>query len=48
MYYKKSIDIAYTGAKTRDIGRLAYRSLGRKNPGLYELINKAVYIEPVL
>ena len=39
--------MAYTGAKTRDIGRPAYRSSGRKNPGPYKPINKAAYIEPV-
>ena len=32
----------------RDIGRLAYRSSGRKNPGLYKPINKAIDIEPVI
>ena len=48
MYYEKSVDIAYTGAKTRDIRRLAYRSSGRKDPGPYKPINKAIYIEPVL
>ena len=47
MYHEKSVDIAYTGAKTRDIGHLAYRSSGRKNPGPHKPINKAVYIEPV-
>ena len=41
------MDIVYTEAKTRDIGRLAYGDTGRKNPGLYKLINKAVYTEPV-
>ena len=40
--------MVYIGAKTRDIGRLAYRNLGIKNPGLYKLINKAVYTGPVL
>ena len=35
-------------AKTRDVGRLAYRDMGRKNPGPYKPINKAIYIEPVL
>ena len=36
-----------TEAKTRDIGRPAYRDIGRKNPGPREPINKATYIEPV-
>ena len=40
--------MACTGAKTRDVGRLAYRSSGRKNPGPRKPINKAVYTEPVL
>ena len=40
--------MVYIGAKTRDMGRLAYRSSGRKNPGLYKPINKAAYTEPVL
>ena len=35
-------------AKTRDIGRLAYRNSRRKNPRLYEPINKAIGIEPVI
>ena len=34
-------------AKTRDVGRLAYRSSGRKNPGPYKPINKAANTEPV-
>ena len=42
------MDVVYAGAKTRDVGRLAYRNSGRKNPGLYEPINKAVDIEPVI
>ena len=45
--HEKSADVACAGAKTRDVGRLAYRSSGRKNPGLCEPINKAVYTEPV-
>ena len=45
--HEKSVDIVYTGTKMQDIGRLAYRSSGRKNPGLYKLINKAVDMEPV-
>ena len=48
MYYEKYVDIVCIEAKTRDIGRLAYRNIGRKNPGLHELINKAIYIELVL
>ena len=40
--------MVYTGAKTRDIGRLAYKDIGKKNPGPYKPINKAVYTEPVL
>ena len=48
MYYEKRVDIVYIEAKTRDIGRLAYRDIGRKNPRLYKPINKAVYTEPVL
>ena len=39
--------MAYIGAKIRDIRRLAYRNIGRKNPGPRKPINKAVYIEPV-
>ena len=35
------------GAKTRDVGRLAYRDIGRKNPGPRKPINKAVDTEPV-
>ena len=35
-------------AKTRDVGRLVYRSSGRKNPGLYKPIDKAVDIELVI
>ena len=46
--YEKSADMAYIGAKTRDVGRLAYGNMGRKNPGPRELINKAAYTEPVL
>ena len=46
--HEKSADMACTGAKTRDMGRLAYESSGRKNPGPREPINKAVYTEPVL
>ena len=48
LYYEKRADMVYREAKTRDIGRLAYGDIGRKNPGLYKLINKAVYMEPVL
>ena len=48
MYYEKRVDIVYIEAKTRDIGRLAYRDIGRKNPGLRKPINKAIYIELVL
>ena len=40
--------MVYIEAKTRDIGHLAYRDIGRKNPRPYKPINKAVYIEPVL
>ena len=40
--------MAYAGAKTQDVGRQAYGDMGRKNPGPYELINKAIYMEPVL
>ena len=47
-YHEKSVDIVYTGAKTRDIERQAHGDIGRKNPEPYKLINKAVYIEPVL
>ena len=39
--------MVYTGAKTWDMGRLAYRNSGRKNPGPRKPINKAVYSEPV-
>ena len=46
--HEKSIDIVCIGAKTQDIGRLAYRDIGRKNPRPYKLINKAVHTEPVL
>ena len=42
------MDIVYIEAKTQDIGRLAYRDIGRKNPRLYKPINKATYIELVL
>ena len=42
------MDIVYIGAETRDIGRLVYRGSGRKNPGLYKPINKAVDIELVI
>ena len=48
LYHEKRVDVVCVGAKTRDVGRLAYRSLGRKNPGLYEPINKAVDTEPVI
>ena len=41
------MDIVYTGAKTQDIGRLAYRDMGRKNPRPCKPINKATYTEPV-
>ena len=47
MYYEKSMDIVYIEAETRDIGRLAYRNIEKKNPGPRKLINKAIYIEPV-
>ena len=36
------------GAKTWDVGRLAYRSSGRKNPRPREPINKAAHSELVL
>ena len=39
--------MAYAGAKVRDVGRLAYGSSGRKNPGLRKPINKAAHTEPV-
>ena len=39
--------MVYAEAKTRDVGRLAYRDMGRKNPGLRKPINKAIYTEPV-
>ena len=39
--------MAYTGAKTQDIGRPAHRSSGRKNPGPHKPINKAAHTEPV-
>ena len=45
--HEKSTDIVYTEAKTRDIGRLAYGDMGRKNPGPYKPINKAAHTEPV-
>ena len=45
--YEKSVDVVYTGAKIRDIGRLAYGDVGRKNPRPYKPINKAAHIEPV-
>ena len=48
LYYKKRADMVYTGAKTRDIGRLAYRNSGRKNLGLRKLINKVANTEPVI
>ena len=35
-------------AKAYDIGRLAYRNAGRKNPGPRKPINKAVGTEPVI
>ena len=47
-YHGKRVDIVYTEAKTRDIGRPAYRDIGRKNPRPREPINKAAYTEPVL
>ena len=47
LYHKKSADIAYTGAKTRDIGRPAHRNMGRKNPRPHKPINKAIHTEPV-
>ena len=37
-----------TEAKTQDIRRLAYRDIGRKNPGPHKLINKAIDTEPVI
>ena len=42
------MDIVYTEAKTRDIGRLAHGDIGRKNPGPREPINKAIDTEPVI
>ena len=39
--------MACMGAKTWDVGRPAYRNIGRKNPRLREPINKAVHTEPV-
>ena len=39
--------MACAGAKTRDVGRLAYGSSGRKNPRPYKPINKAAHTEPV-
>ena len=39
--------MVYIEAKTRNIGRLAYRDMGRKNPGPHEPINKAAYTDPV-
>ena len=42
------MDIVYTEAKTRDIGRLAHGDIGRKNPGPRKLINKAVDTKLVL
>ena len=47
-YYEKHVDVVYIGAKIQDIGRLAYRGSGRKNPRLYKPINKAVDTELVL
>ena len=47
-YYEKSANMACAGAKTRDVGRQAYGDIGRKNPGPYKPINKAIYTEPVL
>ena len=40
--------MVYTEAKTRDMGRLAYGDIGRKNPGPCKPINKAVHTELVL
>ena len=42
------MDVVYTGAKTRDIERLAYRDIGKKNPRLHKPINKAIDTEPVI
>ena len=44
---RKECGCSLYGAKTRDTGRLAYRDMGRKNPGPYKPINKAVDMEPV-
>ena len=46
--HEKRADVVCTGAKTRDVGRLAYRNAGRKNPGPHKPINKAVGTEPVI
>ena len=40
--------MVYIEAETRDVGRPAYRNMGKKNPGLRKPINKAVYTGPVL
>ena len=40
--------MVYAGAKTRDMGRLAYGDIGRKNPRPREPINKAIDTELVI
>ena len=45
--HEKSMDVVYAGAKTWDMGHLAHRSPGRKNPRPYKPINKATHTEPV-
>ena len=45
--HEKRVDMVYTEAKTRDIGRLAHGDMGRKNPRPREPINKAIHTEPV-
>ena len=41
------MEVVYIEAKTRDIRRLAYRDIGRKNPRPRKPINKAIDTEPV-
>ena len=45
---QKAYRYSLYSAKTQDIERLAHRSSGRKNPGLYKPINKATDIELVI
>ena len=45
---RKAYRYSLYSTKIRDIGRLAYRSSGRKNPRLYKPINKAIDKVPVI